>query len=136
MMVIRRSKERGHAGKGFGAHSYLDREIIHDVVSGKLGLKGNMRHQEVLNPKVVRVMSAGSGVVHSESNASESEPIQFRQLWIEPAEKGLPSNGQQLAFEAAQRVVLWKKLVIPERLAGVEGPVNHGPMIFSRGNKP
>jgi redox-sensitive bicupin YhaK (pirin superfamily) len=108
-------------GKGFGAHGHRDMEIISYVVSGKLGHKDSMGHQEVLGPNEVQVMSAGSGVVHSEFNASESEPVHFLQIWIEPANKGLPSSYQQLAFEPAEKAGRWKRLVAPERSAGVAG---------------
>ena len=106
-------------GKGFGAHGHRDMEIISYVVSGQLGHKDSMGHQEVLGPNEVQVMSAGSGVVHSEFNASETDPAHFLQIWIEPAKKGLPSSYQQVAFEAAEKAGRWKLLVAPERSAGV-----------------
>jgi quercetin 2,3-dioxygenase len=108
-------------GRGFGAHGHRDMEIISYVVSGKLGHKDSMGHQEVLGPNEVQVMSAGSGVVHSEFNASETEPVHFLQIWIEPAKKGLPSSYQQIAFDAAEKTGSWKWLVAPERSAGVAG---------------
>jgi quercetin 2,3-dioxygenase len=108
-------------GKGFGAHGHRDMEIISYVVSGKLGHKDSMGHQEVLGPNEVQVMSAGSGVVHSEFNASENEPVHFLQIWIEPARKGLESSYQQVAFEPAEKAGRWKLLVAPERAAGVAG---------------
>jgi hypothetical protein len=108
-------------GKGFGAHGHRDMEIISYVVSGQLGHKDSMGHQEVLGPNEVQVMSAGSGVVHSEFNASETEPVHFLQIWIEPAEKGLPSSYQQLAFNPADKAGRWKVLVGSERSEGVAG---------------
>jgi redox-sensitive bicupin YhaK (pirin superfamily) len=108
-------------GRGFGAHGHRDMEIISYVVSGKLGHKDSMGHQEVLGPNEVQVMSAGSGVVHSEFNASESEPVHFLQIWIEPAKRGLPSSYQQLAFEATEKAGRWKWLVAPEQSTGVAG---------------
>lgn len=108
-------------GKGFGAHGHRDMEIISYVVSGQLGHKDSMGHQEVLGPNEVQVMSAGSGVVHSEFNASEIEPVHFLQIWIEPAKKSLPSSYQQLAFNPADKAGRWKVLVAPERSAGVAG---------------
>jgi redox-sensitive bicupin YhaK (pirin superfamily) len=96
-------------------------EIISYVVSGKLGHKDSMGHQEVLGPNEVQVMSAGSGVVHSEFNASETEPVHFLQIWIEPAKKNLPSSYQQVAFDPTEKEGRWKVLVAPERSAGVAG---------------
>jgi redox-sensitive bicupin YhaK (pirin superfamily) len=108
-------------GRGFGSHGHRDMEIISYVVSGKLGHKDSMGHQEVLGPNEVQVMSAGSGVVHSEFNASETEPVHFLQIWIEPAKKNLPSSYQQVAFDPTEKEGRWKVLVAPERSAGVAG---------------
>jgi hypothetical protein len=96
-------------------------EIISYVVSGKLGHKDSMGHQEVLGPNEIQVMSAGSGVVHSGFNASESEPVHFLQIWIEPSKKGLQSSYQQVAFNPAEKQGRWKVLVASEASEGVAG---------------
>ena len=105
--------------KGFGAHGHRDMEIISYVLKGKLGHKDSMGHEEVLGPNEIQVMSAGTGVVHSEFNASETEPVHFLQIWIEPEQKSLPSSYQQLAFDPAERADGWKLLVAPQKEKGV-----------------
>lgn len=92
------NEDRVAAAKGFGAHGHRDMEIISYVVSGKLGHKDSMGHEEVLGANEIQVMSAGTGVVHSEFNASKTKPVHFLQIWIEPASKGFVSNYQQLAL--------------------------------------
>src|SRR3978361_799838 len=104
------NEDRVAPGRGFGAHGHRDMEIISYVVSGKLGHKDSMGHEEVLGANEIQVMSAGSGVVHSEFNASKTEPVHFLQIWIEPRSKGLVSNYQQLAFQAAEKQGGWRLL--------------------------
>jgi redox-sensitive bicupin YhaK (pirin superfamily) len=105
--------------KGFGAHGHRDMEIISYVLQGKLGHKDSMGHEEILGPNEIQVMSAGTGVVHSEFNASQTEPVHFLQIWIEPAQKGLPSSYQQLAFEPVEKASTWKLLAAPQQAEGV-----------------
>lgn len=104
------NEDRVEPGRGFGAHGHRDMEIISYVVSGKLGHKDSMGHEEVLGANEIQVMSAGTGVVHSEFNASKTEPVHFLQIWIEPTGKGLVSNYQQFAFEAAEKLGAWRLL--------------------------
>lgn len=113
------NEDRVAPAKGFGAHGHRDMEIISYVVSGKLGHKDSMGHEQTLGANEIQVMSAGSGVVHSEFNASPTEPVHFLQIWIEPSQKGLPSAYQQLAFEAAEKSGAWKVLASPEGGSGV-----------------
>lgn len=113
------NEDRVAPGRGFGAHGHRDMEIISYVVAGKLGHKDSMGHEEVLGPNEVQVMSAGTGVVHSEFNASAEEPVHFLQIWIEPRAKGLASNYQQIAFGAAEKAGSWRVLASPEGGTGV-----------------
>lgn len=113
------NEDRVAPAKGFGAHGHRDMEIISYVVSGKLGHKDSMGHEEVLGANEIQVMSAGTGVVHSEFNASPTEPVHFLQIWIEPSQKGFSSNYQQLAFEAAEKSGAWRVLATPEGDSGI-----------------
>ncbi len=101
------------AGKGFGAHGRRDMEIISYVVSGKLGHKDSMSHEEVLRANEIQVVSAGAGVVHSDFNASKTEPVHVLQIWVEPTSKGFVSNYQQLALAAADKLGAWRLLASP-----------------------
>ena len=104
------NEDRVAPGRGFGAHGHRDMEIISYVVSGKLGHKDSMGHEEVLGANEIQVMSAGTGVVHSEFNASQTDPVHFLQIWIEPKNKELVSNYQQLAFEGTEKRGAWRLL--------------------------
>ena len=113
------NEDRVAPAKGFGAQGHRDMEIISYVVSGKLGHKDSMGHEEVLGANEIQVMSAGTGVVHSEFNASPTEPVHFLQIWIEPSRKGFSSNYQQPAFEAAEKSGVWRVLATPEGGSGI-----------------
>ena len=69
--------DRVAAGKGFGAHGHRDMEILSYVLEGGLAHKDSMGEQHVLGPNEVQAMSAGSGVIHSEFNASGPQPTHF-----------------------------------------------------------
>src|SRR5258708_101789 len=96
------NEDRVAEGRGFGAHAHRDMEILSYVLKGKLAHKDSMGHVEVLGPNEIQKMSAGSGVVHSEFNGSETEPVHFLQIWIEPKSRGTTPSYEQLKFKAAQ----------------------------------
>lgn len=73
---------------GFGMHPHNDMEIITIVLSGKLEHSDSLSNKTILVPGDIQVMSAGSGIVHSEINASETDELKLLQLWIEPDKKG------------------------------------------------
>ena len=87
--------DRVAPGQGFGAHPHRDMEILTWVLDGALAHKDSMGHESVLQAGGVQLMSAGSGVVHSEFNASDSEPVHFLQVWIEPRERGAEPRYQE-----------------------------------------
>lgn len=82
-------------GKGFGTHPHSDMEILTYVLEGALQHQDSMGNGSTILPGEVQRMSAGSGITHSEFNASESEPVHLMQIWILPHEKGIAPSYEQ-----------------------------------------
>ena len=90
-------------GQGFGEHPHRDMEIITYVLSGGVQHKDSSGGGGVIRPGDVQRMSAGSGVVHSEYNASREEPVHFLQIWIVPDTRGIAPRYEQKAFPLEDR---------------------------------
>ncbi len=86
-------------GAGFPTHSHRDMEIISYVKTGTIEHKDSMGNVKVLPAGEFQLMSAGSGVTHSEYNPSSSEPLEFLQIWIQPNRRGVEPGYQQKKFE-------------------------------------
>lgn len=85
-------------GRGFGAHAHRDMEIITYILEGKLAHKDSMSERHVIGPNTIQAMSAGTGVVHSEFNASDTEPVHLLQIWIEPAMEDAEPAYREISF--------------------------------------
>lgn len=83
------NEDRIEPGMGFGTHPHRDMEIFSVIVSGAIAHRDSMGNERVLKPGEIQLMSAGTGVTHSEFNPNESEPLHLLQIWIEPNENGL-----------------------------------------------
>jgi redox-sensitive bicupin YhaK (pirin superfamily) len=104
-------------------------EILTYVLEGSLAHKDSMGHQEVLGPNEIQRMSAGTGVVHSEFNASRTDPVHLFQIWIEPATTGTKTSYEQLRFEPEEKRGKLKLLAGPQGGNGV-ARINQDAQVF------
>jgi redox-sensitive bicupin YhaK (pirin superfamily) len=105
-------------GKGFGTHGHRDMEILTYVLSGSLRHRDSMGYGEDIRYGEVQVMSAGTGVQHSEVNASLDEAVHLLQIWIIPDKQGLTPGYQQKDFPLNEKMARWCLLASPEATQG------------------
>jgi len=100
-------------GMGFGKHPHDNMEIITIPLTGALQHEDSTGGSGVIKPGEVQVMSAGTGVYHSEVNASKTDPVTLFQLWIFPERKDVEPRYDQRAFAEEERAGRWQTLVSP-----------------------
>lgn len=86
-------------GEGFGTHPHDNMEIVTIPITGSLAHKDSMGHEEIITSNEVQVMSAGSGMTHSEYNVSEKEKVNLLQIWIFPQEHNVTPRYDQKIFD-------------------------------------
>ena len=114
------NEDRVQPGRGFGTHSHRDMEIISYVLDGGLAHKDSMGNGSVIRPGDVQRMSAGTGVAHSEFNASDRDPVHFLQIWIEPGVRGIEPSYEEKRFDEASKRGRLRLIASPD---GREGSV-------------
>ncbi|MCC6074059.1 pirin family protein [Pseudomonas sp. GCM10022188] len=119
LLVI--NDDRVRQGRGFDTHGHRDMEIFSYVLEGALEHKDSMGTGSVIRPGDVQLMSAGTGVRHSEYNASREEPVHFLQIWIVPNRKGVEPRYQQQYFAAAEKRGRLRLILSPD---GAEGSLS------------
>ena len=97
------NEDQVQPGQGFGTHSHQDMEIISYVLQGELEHKDSIGNGSVIRPGDVQRMSAGTGIAHSEFNASDTDPVHFLQIWIQPDRAGIQPSYEQKNFSLDEK---------------------------------
>ena len=116
LLVI--NDDRVAAGQGFGTHPHRDMEIFSYVLEGALEHKDSMGVGSVIRSGDVQMMSAGTGIRHSEYNASDEELVHFLQIWIVPDREGVTPRYQQQNFPADDKRGRLRLIISPDGADG------------------
>ncbi|MET0659159.1 MAG: pirin family protein [Steroidobacteraceae bacterium] len=111
--------DRVAPGAGFGTHPHRDMEILTYVLDGALEHRDSLGTGSVIRAGDLQKMSAGTGIRHSEFNASRTDPVHFLQIWIVPERTGLQPGYQQLSFDPKDRSGRLQLVAANEALEGV-----------------
>ena len=105
-------------GRGFRMHPHQNMEIVTIMLSGVLAHRDSMGNENSIRAGEIQAMSAGSGVMHSEYNGSDDEPVAFLQIWILPQHLGIEPRYGQKSFLDSMRVNQTRLVVSPDGESG------------------
>ncbi|MFO7180691.1 MAG: pirin family protein [Pseudomonadota bacterium] len=108
------NEDRVQPGRGFPTHPHRDMEILTYVLEGALEHRDSMGNGSVIRPGEAQCLSAGTGITHSEFNASREEIVHFLQIWILPNVLGAPPRYQQRAFPVDERRGKLRRIASPD----------------------
>jgi quercetin 2,3-dioxygenase len=106
------------AGAGFGTHPHDNMEIVSIPLKGALAHKDSTGTSKIINTGDVQIMSAGSGISHSEYNASAKDPVNFLQVWVLPKLANIAPRYDQKTFDSGKRINQWQVVVSPDAATG------------------
>ena len=112
------NEDRVAPAQGFGTHGHRDMEILSYVLDGGLAHKDSSGGGGVIRPGDVQRMSAGTGVMHSEFNASRTDPVHFLQIWLVPDRRGIAPGYEQKNFPPEQRQGQLRLIASPDAADG------------------
>jgi redox-sensitive bicupin YhaK (pirin superfamily) len=124
------NEDRIAPGRGFGPHSHRDMEILTYMVEGRLAHRDSLTGPHVLGRNELQAMTAGDGIVHSEFNASETEPSHSLQIWIEPRAEDLTPSYQQIAFAPGDKRGRLHLLAGPESVDRQTAVINQDARLY------
>jgi len=102
------------AGMGFGMHPHDNMEIVTIPLEGDLHHNDSTGRDEIIRANDVQIMSAGSGIYHSEYNANNDKPVKLFQIWVFPKEKNIKPRYEQQTYNALDRVNKFQTVVAPD----------------------
>lgn len=106
------------AGEGFGEHPHDNMEIVTIPLQGELAHKDSTGKEEVISANNVQIMSAGTGLIHSEYNHSQTNIVNSLQIWVLPKEKNIVPRYDQMSFKIEERKNKWQFLITPHKNNG------------------
>lgn len=107
------------AGMGFGKHPHDNMEIVSIPLSGDLHHQDSTGRDEIIREHDVQIMSAGSGIAHSEYNANKDKPVKFLQIWVMPKAQNIEPRYEQKSFKPENRVNQLLNVVAPDNADAV-----------------
>jgi redox-sensitive bicupin YhaK (pirin superfamily) len=110
--------DRVQPGAGFGMHGHRDMEIVTYVLEGSLEHRDSMGNGSIIRAGELQRMTAGTGIMHSEFNPSEREPVHLYQIWLVPDRAGRQPSYEQMAVAEAQMHGQWRLVAAPDDAKG------------------
>jgi redox-sensitive bicupin YhaK (pirin superfamily) len=119
-------------GRGFGTHPHDNMEIISIPLEGDLEHKDSMGNSAIIKSGDIQVMSAGTGIMHSEFNKNSDSAVKFLQIWVYPNKRNVTPRYDQITLDKAKRYNTFQQILSPD--AGDEGVWIHQDAWFHLGN--